>query len=218
MSSTRSSWSTMEAPTGRPEVMHKLLAEYPHLRSVRLRRNAGKAAAMSIGFDLAEGRHPGHHGCRRSGRAARHPRTGGQAGRRVRSGHRSPCHPAGPVPEAAHLPALQRHHLMGERCARSRFQQRPEGASPRSGRDRSTSTESSIGTYRCWPHGPVSRSPRWRSSTTPDCTARPSTGSLGSGGDCSICAPSNSSPPTTAGPSTSSAVPGSCRRWSERVC
>jgi glycosyltransferase involved in cell wall biosynthesis len=38
-----------------PRVMHKLRAAHPHLRSVRLRRNAGKAAAMSIGFDLAEG-------------------------------------------------------------------------------------------------------------------------------------------------------------------
>ncbi len=38
---------------GTPQVMRKLCAEYPHLRSVRLRRNAGKAAALSIGFDLA---------------------------------------------------------------------------------------------------------------------------------------------------------------------
>jgi glycosyltransferase involved in cell wall biosynthesis len=37
-----------------PRVMRQLCAEYPHLRSVRLRRNAGKAAALSIGFDLAE--------------------------------------------------------------------------------------------------------------------------------------------------------------------
>ena len=34
--------------------MRQLCAEYPHLRSVRLRRNAGKAAALSIGFDLAK--------------------------------------------------------------------------------------------------------------------------------------------------------------------
>ena len=38
---------------GTPQVMRQLCAEYPHLRSVRLRRNAGKAAALSIGFDLA---------------------------------------------------------------------------------------------------------------------------------------------------------------------
>jgi glycosyltransferase involved in cell wall biosynthesis len=37
-----------------PQVMRSLSAEYPHLRSVRLRRNAGKAAALSIGFDLAK--------------------------------------------------------------------------------------------------------------------------------------------------------------------
>jgi glycosyltransferase involved in cell wall biosynthesis len=37
-----------------PQVMRQLCAEYPHLRSVRLRRNAGKAAALSIGFDLAK--------------------------------------------------------------------------------------------------------------------------------------------------------------------
>jgi glycosyltransferase involved in cell wall biosynthesis len=36
-----------------PEVMRTLCATYPHLRSIRLRRNAGKAAALSIGFDLA---------------------------------------------------------------------------------------------------------------------------------------------------------------------
>lgn len=39
---------------GTPNVMRQLCAEYPHLRGVRLRRNAGKAAALSIGFDLAE--------------------------------------------------------------------------------------------------------------------------------------------------------------------
>jgi glycosyltransferase involved in cell wall biosynthesis len=38
-----------------PRVMHKLRTVDPHVRSVRLRRNTGKAAAMSIGFDLAEG-------------------------------------------------------------------------------------------------------------------------------------------------------------------
>ncbi len=36
-----------------PQVMRQLCATYPHLRSIRLRRNAGKAAALSIGFDLA---------------------------------------------------------------------------------------------------------------------------------------------------------------------
>ena len=39
---------------GTPQVMRRLCAQYPHLRSVRLRRNAGKAAALSIGFDLAK--------------------------------------------------------------------------------------------------------------------------------------------------------------------
>jgi glycosyltransferase involved in cell wall biosynthesis len=37
-----------------PQAMRQLLAEYPHLRSIRLRRNAGKAAALSIGFDSAK--------------------------------------------------------------------------------------------------------------------------------------------------------------------
>lgn len=36
-----------------PRVMRKLCAEHPRLRSIRLRRNAGKAAALSIGFDHA---------------------------------------------------------------------------------------------------------------------------------------------------------------------
>ena len=39
---------------GTPQVMRRLCAEYPHLRSVRLRRNAGKAAALSVGFDHAK--------------------------------------------------------------------------------------------------------------------------------------------------------------------
>lgn len=39
---------------GTPRVMRRLCAEYPHLRSVRLRRNAGKAAALSVGFDHAK--------------------------------------------------------------------------------------------------------------------------------------------------------------------
>ena len=38
---------------GTPKVMRQLCATYPHLRSVRLRRNSGKAAALSIGFDRA---------------------------------------------------------------------------------------------------------------------------------------------------------------------
>lgn len=37
---------------GTPEVMRQLCTEHPHLRSVRLRRNLGKAAALSIGFDV----------------------------------------------------------------------------------------------------------------------------------------------------------------------
>jgi glycosyltransferase involved in cell wall biosynthesis len=39
---------------GTRHVMRQLCAAYPHLRSVRLRRNAGKATALTIGFDLAE--------------------------------------------------------------------------------------------------------------------------------------------------------------------
>jgi glycosyltransferase involved in cell wall biosynthesis len=37
-----------------PLIMRQLCAEHPQLRSVRLRRNSGKAAALSIGFDLAK--------------------------------------------------------------------------------------------------------------------------------------------------------------------
>ena len=39
---------------GTPQIMRRLCAAYPHLQSVRLRRNAGKAAALSIGFNLAK--------------------------------------------------------------------------------------------------------------------------------------------------------------------
>lgn len=39
---------------GTPQAMHQLCEVYPHLRSVRLRRNAGKATALTVGFDLAE--------------------------------------------------------------------------------------------------------------------------------------------------------------------
>ncbi len=39
---------------GTPQVMRDLCSTHPHLRSIRLRRNAGKTAALSIGFDLAE--------------------------------------------------------------------------------------------------------------------------------------------------------------------
>jgi glycosyltransferase involved in cell wall biosynthesis len=36
-----------------PKVMRQLCATYPFLRSIRLRRNAGKAAALAFGFGLA---------------------------------------------------------------------------------------------------------------------------------------------------------------------
>lgn len=36
-----------------PQVVRSLCAQYPQLRGVRLRRNAGKAAALTIGFELA---------------------------------------------------------------------------------------------------------------------------------------------------------------------
>jgi glycosyltransferase involved in cell wall biosynthesis len=39
---------------GTPRVMDRLCAQHPQLRSVRLRRNAGKAAALSTGFGLAK--------------------------------------------------------------------------------------------------------------------------------------------------------------------
>lgn len=39
---------------GTPQVMRQLRTEYPHLRSIQLRRNAGKAAALSIGFENAK--------------------------------------------------------------------------------------------------------------------------------------------------------------------
>jgi glycosyltransferase involved in cell wall biosynthesis len=38
---------------GTPKVMRALCADFPQLRSIRLRRNAGKSAALAIGFDLA---------------------------------------------------------------------------------------------------------------------------------------------------------------------
>jgi glycosyltransferase involved in cell wall biosynthesis len=37
---------------GTPQVMRRLCEEHSHLRSVRLRRNAGKAAALAVGFGL----------------------------------------------------------------------------------------------------------------------------------------------------------------------
>ena len=39
---------------GTPKVMRQLRTEYPRLRSIRLRSNAGKAAALSVGFDASE--------------------------------------------------------------------------------------------------------------------------------------------------------------------
>jgi len=39
---------------GTPQVMRQLCATHPHLRSIRLRRNAGKAAALSIGFEAGK--------------------------------------------------------------------------------------------------------------------------------------------------------------------
>ena len=39
---------------GTSKVMRQLCTEYPNLRAVRLRRNAGKAAALSIGFEMAK--------------------------------------------------------------------------------------------------------------------------------------------------------------------
>ena len=38
---------------GTPKIMRQLCEAHPHLRSARLRRNTGKAAALSVGFDLA---------------------------------------------------------------------------------------------------------------------------------------------------------------------
>jgi glycosyltransferase involved in cell wall biosynthesis len=38
---------------GTPKTMVQLCAAYPHLQSVRLRRNSGKAAALTIGFERA---------------------------------------------------------------------------------------------------------------------------------------------------------------------
>src|SRR5262245_33177782 len=38
-----------------PSVLHELAAQYPRLRSVRFRRNYGKAAALSEGFTRASG-------------------------------------------------------------------------------------------------------------------------------------------------------------------
>jgi glycosyltransferase involved in cell wall biosynthesis len=39
---------------GTRQVMRQLCASHPHLRSLRLRSNAGKAAALTAGFDLAK--------------------------------------------------------------------------------------------------------------------------------------------------------------------
>jgi glycosyltransferase involved in cell wall biosynthesis len=39
---------------GTPKAMRQLAAEYPRLRSIRLRRNAGKATAVSVGFGASK--------------------------------------------------------------------------------------------------------------------------------------------------------------------
>jgi glycosyltransferase involved in cell wall biosynthesis len=39
---------------GTRQVLHQLRSTFPHLRSVSLRRNTGKASALTIGFDLAK--------------------------------------------------------------------------------------------------------------------------------------------------------------------
>lgn len=39
---------------GTRQVMQQLCETFPHLQSIRLRRNAGKATALTIGFDLAK--------------------------------------------------------------------------------------------------------------------------------------------------------------------
>jgi glycosyltransferase involved in cell wall biosynthesis len=39
---------------GTRQVMRQLCSAFPHLRSVSLRRNTGKASALTIGFDLAK--------------------------------------------------------------------------------------------------------------------------------------------------------------------
>jgi glycosyltransferase involved in cell wall biosynthesis len=39
---------------GTREVMRQLCSSFPHLRSIRLRRNGGKATALTIGFDIAK--------------------------------------------------------------------------------------------------------------------------------------------------------------------
>ena len=121
---------------GTPEVMRQLCAEYPQLKSIRLRRNAGKAAALSIGFDLAKNDVLVMMDADGQDEPREIPALVAKLdeGFDLVTGRRSDT--TGSIPEATHLPALQRYDRMGERSARSGFQQRSESSSPRGCRDR----------------------------------------------------------------------------------
>ena len=195
---------------GTPEVMRQLCSEYPELKSIRLRRNAGKAAALSIGFDLAKNDVLVMMDADGQDEPREIPALVAKLdeGFDLVTGRRSDRQDR----------FLKRHTSSSTTLRPRRSAECPVGISTavskfsaaRSQRP-SISTESSTAICRSSLPGPVSRLPRSRSSTTFDCTARPSTESLGSGEACSICAPSSSSPLTTVGPSTFSAGPDSCR-------
>jgi glycosyltransferase involved in cell wall biosynthesis len=84
-----------------PQVMRTLRAAHPRLRSIRLRRNAGKAAALSIGFDLARNDVIVMMDADGQDEPTEIPKL-------------APRHPPGPLLEKTHVAALQRHHVMGQ--------------------------------------------------------------------------------------------------------
>ena len=168
---TRSSSSTTAAPTAPGGSCSGLRS--PTVRYIRLRRNAGKSAGLSLGLEHVRGEYvvlmdaDGQDDPEEVPRLLAPPR-----GRAPRPRDRPPGGPQRPLRQAHHVEALQRRDREGHRRAGQGLQQRPQGDDAASWPTPSRCTASCTATSRCWPCGTASASASSTSSTTSAATAR----------------------------------------------
>ena len=139
------------------------------VRYIRLRRNSGKSAALSVGLDHVARRDRRADGRRRPGRPGRDRQPARRARRRASTW--SPG--AAPCATTASSSATRRSSTTGSRprspACPARTSTAAQGDAPRAGRHRWSCTASCTATSRCWPCGTASRSARSTSSTTSAC-------------------------------------------------
>ena len=182
-----SSSSTTAAATAPGGVLAELARRDPRVGAIRFRRNFGKAAALTAGFQAARGELVFTLDGDLQDDPAEIPRFLDRARAGLRRGQRLEEDPPRPLAQGLSQPGLQLDGQPPDRLPPARPQLRIQALPPRGAATRSASTASCTGSSRCWRTPAASASARSRSGTAAAAMGRRSTASRGSSRGSSTC-------------------------------